>query len=113
NNSKPLRLLKAEMTISERYGFLLWYVNRYGDIENISFESFIEYCGAWPTPLWQDLDALKEKAELVRVKDWKKIFFNEAFGALLKDCRQLPSRQLSRNAVLTQVLAYFTKLMAM
>ncbi|CAH8187510.1 conserved hypothetical protein [Vibrio aestuarianus] len=113
NNSKPLRLLKAEMTISERYGFLLWYVNRYGDIENISFESFIEYCGAWPTPLWQDLDALKEKAELVRVKDWKKIFFNEAFGALLKDCRQLPSRQLSRNAVLTQVLVYFTKLMAM
>ncbi|MBT2917642.1 TniQ family protein [Vibrio anguillarum] len=112
NNSKPLRLLKAEMTISERYGFLLWYVNRYGDIENISFESFIEYCGAWPTPLWQDLDALKEKAELVRVKDWKKMFFNEAFGALLKDCRQLPSRQLSRNAVLTQVLVYFTKLMA-
>nr|MBF4355308.1 hypothetical protein [Vibrio anguillarum] len=59
-----------------------------------------------------DLDALKEKAELVRVKDWKKMFFNEAFGALLKDCRQLPSRQLSRNAVLTQVLVYFTKLMA-
>ncbi|MBF4299951.1 TniQ family protein [Vibrio anguillarum] len=112
NNSKPLRLLKAEMTISERYGFLLWYVIRYGNIENISFESFIEYCGAWPTPLWQDLDALKEKAELVRVKDWKKMFFNEAFGALLKDCRQLPSRQLSRNAVLTQVLVYFTKLMA-
>lgn len=112
NDSKPLGLLTVEMTLSERYGFLLWYVNRYGDIENISFESFIEYCGAWPTPLWQDLDALKEKAELVRVKDWKKTFFNEVFGALLKDCCQLPSRQLERNSVLTQVLAYFTKLMA-
>ena len=111
-DSKPLGLLKAEMTLSERYGFFLWYVNRYGDIDDLSFESFIEYCGAWPTALWQDLDALKEKAELVRVKDWNKVFFNEAFGALLKNCRQLPSRQLSQNIALTQVLAYFTKLMA-
>ncbi|MCC2524998.1 TniQ family protein [Vibrio coralliilyticus] len=109
---KPLGFLKAEMTLSERYGFLLWYVNRYGDIDALSLESFIEYCSAWPTALWQDLDALKEKAELVRVKDWKKVFFNEAFGVLLKDCRQLPSRQLSHNIVLTQVLAYFTQLMA-
>lgn len=100
------------MTLSERYGFLLWYVNRYGDIDDLSFESFIEYCSAWPTALWQDLDVLKEKAELVRVKDWKKVFFNEAFGDLLKDCRQLPSRQLSHNIVLAQALAYFTKLMA-
>ncbi|CAE6918262.1 hypothetical protein ACOMICROBIO_NCLOACGD_02580 [Vibrio sp. B1ASS3] len=112
NDSKPLGLLTGEMTLSERYGFLLWYVNRYGDIDDLSFESFVEYCSAWPTALWQDLDTLKEKAELVRVKDWKKVFFNEAFGDLLKDCRQLPSRQLSHNIVLAQVLAYFTKLMA-
>ncbi|MCG3826845.1 TniQ family protein [Photobacterium damselae] len=111
NASTPLGLLKAEMTLSERYGFLLWYVNRYGDIDDLSFESFIEYCSSWPTALWQDLDALKEKAELVRVKDWKKVFFSEAFGALLKDCRQLPSRQLSHNTVLAQVLGYFTQLM--
>ncbi len=57
NDSKPLGLLTGEMTLSERYGFLLWYVNRYGDIDDLSFESFIEYCGAWPTTLWQDLDA--------------------------------------------------------
>ncbi len=112
NDSKPLGLLTGEMTLSERYGFLLWYVNRYGDIDDLSFESFVEYCSVWPTALWQDLDTLKEKAELVRVKDWKKVFFNEAFGALLKDCRQLPSRQLSHNTVLTQVLAYFSQLMA-
>lgn len=112
NDSKPLGLLTGEMTLSERYGFLLWYVNRYGDIDDLSFESFVEYCSAWPTALWQDLDTLKEKAELVRVKDWKKVFFNEAFGDLLKDCRQLPSRQLSHNIVLAQALAYFTKLMA-
>ncbi|AUI88531.1 hypothetical protein BS333_19660 [Vibrio azureus] len=112
NNSKPLWLLKAEMTISERYGFLLWYVNRYGEFDELSFESFIEYCSDWPTVLWQELDGLKEKAEVVRVKNWKKMFFNEAFGSLLKDCRQLPSRQLNHNIVLKQVLAYFTRLIA-
>ncbi|PMJ95289.1 TniQ family protein [Vibrio sp. 10N.261.55.A7] len=112
SDSKPLGQLEAEMTQSERYGFLLWYVNRYGDVESISFESFVEYCSCWPKMLWQELDESAKKADLVRVKDWKKTFFYEAFGALLKECRQLPSRQLSRNAVLTQVLAYFTKLMA-
>ncbi|EGQ8441755.1 hypothetical protein GTW15_01905 [Vibrio cholerae] len=112
NDSKPLGLLKAEMTLSERYGFLLWYVNRYGDIESISFESFVEYCSCWPRVLKEELDELVNKADLIRIKDWKKTFFNEVFGALLKDCRQLPSRQLERNSVLTQVLAYFTNLMA-
>ncbi|MEZ8106617.1 TniQ family protein [Vibrio cortegadensis] len=110
NDSTPLGLMKSEKTLSERYGFLLWYVNRYGDIDNISFESFVEYCRSWPTALSQDLDALKEKAELVRIKDWKKTFFNEAFGSLLKDCRHLPSRGLNRNVVLTEVLHYLTEL---
>ncbi|MEX0335252.1 TniQ family protein [Vibrio tubiashii] len=112
NDSKPVVPLKKEMALSERYGFLLWYVNRYGDIDNLSFDSFIEYCGSWPAALWEDLDELKNKAEMVRIKGWKAMFFKEAFGALLKDCRHLPSRQLSHNIVLTQVLAYFTKLMA-
>ncbi|ENK1254288.1 TniQ family protein [Vibrio vulnificus] len=112
NDSKPLGLLKAEMTLSERYGFLLWYVNRYGDIESISFESFVESCSCWPRVLQEELDELVNKADLIRIKDWKKTLFNEVFGTLLKDCRQLPSRQLERNSVLTQVLAYFTKLMA-
>ncbi|WP_114784328.1 TniQ family protein [Vibrio tetraodonis] len=108
---KSLGSLKEEMTLSERYGFLLWYVNRYGDIDDLSFESFVAYCCSWPTLLWQDLDVLKEKAKLVQVKEWNKVFFHEVFGTLLKDCRQLPSRQLSQNNVLTQVLAYFTELM--
>ncbi len=112
NDSKPLGLLNAEMTLSDRYGFLLWYVNRYGGIENISFESFVEYCSCWPRMLKEEFDELVNKAEFIRIKDWKKTFFNEVFGALLKECRQLPSRQLDRNSVLTQVLAYFTKLMA-
>jgi len=104
--------MNTEMTLSERYGFLLWYVNRFGDIEDISFESFIEYCSSWPKMFWQELDVLTEKADLIRIKEWKRVFFNEAFGGLLKECRQLPNRQLSRNTVLVQVLAYFTKLMA-
>ncbi|MFA0167854.1 TniQ family protein [Vibrio breoganii] len=110
NDSTTLGTLNTEISLSERCGFLLWYVNRYGDIDDLSFESFIEYCESWPMALWEDLDALKEKSELVRVKGWKKMFFTEVFGSLLKDCRQLPNRQLNHNIVLTQVLAYFTKL---
>ncbi|ROV57908.1 hypothetical protein EGH82_20905 [Vibrio ponticus] len=105
-------LMSKVMTISERYGLLLWYVNRYGELEDISFDAFIEYCAAWPKPLHQDLDSLTQKAELTRIKPWKQVFFSEAFGALLKECRHLPSRQLNKNNVLVEVLRYFTRLVA-
>ncbi len=111
NDSKPLGLLKAEMTLSERYGFLLCIKITMGVIDDLSFESFIEYCGAWPTSLWQDLDALKEKAELVRVKSWKKVLSMKPLALCLKIAVTYSSRQLSHNIVLTQVLAYYTLLM--
>ncbi|MEZ9914546.1 hypothetical protein AB4346_17270, partial [Vibrio breoganii] len=104
--------MKPNMTQSERYGFLLWYVNRYGDSEDISFDAFVEYCACWPKLFWGELDELVKKSDVIRVKDWRKMFFHEAFDALLKECRQLPSRQLGHNIVLAQILAYFTKLMA-
>ncbi|ELC3206693.1 TniQ family protein [Vibrio parahaemolyticus] len=109
-DSNPLGLLKAEVKLSERFGFLLWYVNRYGNIDDLSFKSFVEYCEGWPNALWLELDELKDKTEVVRVKEWKQLFFSEAYGGLLLECRQLPSRQLSQNTVLTQVLAYFINL---
>ncbi|MDR9827924.1 TniQ family protein [Vibrio sp. FNV 38] len=105
-------LMSKPMSESERYGVLLWYVNRYGDVDNISFDAFIDYCFAWPASLKKDLDALVAKADVVRVKDWRKVFFPEAFGCLLKDCRHLPSRELSKNAVLNEVLRYLSGLVA-
>lgn len=99
-------------TTSDRYGLLFWYINRYGELEDISFDAFVEYCATWPKPLHQDLDALTQKAELTRIKPWKQVFFSEAFGALLKECRHLPSRQLNKNNVLVEVLHYFTRLVA-
>ncbi|MCJ2375542.1 TniQ family protein [Vibrio sp. ZSDZ34] len=112
DNSVETGLMSKAMTVSERYGVLLWYVNRYGDAGDISFDAFIEYCSAWPTKLKQDLDALVEKADVVRTKDWRKVFFSEAFGSLLKDCRQLPSRELSKNVVLAAVFNYLSELVA-
>ena len=40
------------------------------------------------------------------------MFFNDVFGELLHECRSLPNRQLGRNVVLVQVLAYFTQLVS-
>ncbi|ALR16072.1 TniQ family protein [Vibrio natriegens] len=100
------------MSISERYGLLLWYVNRYGRLEDFSLDEFVQYCAIWPKRLHQDLDMLAKKAELVRIKEWKQTFFSEIFGTLLKECRYLPSRQLSKNIVLAELLRYFNRLVA-
>lgn len=105
-------LMNKQLSKSERYGFLLWYVHRYGDREDINFDAFIRYCGSWPNLLCKELDELIKKTDNTRVKGWKKVFFSEVFAGLLIDCKQLPSCQLSRNTVSTQVLAYFIKLMA-
>ena len=107
-----LGLLGCEMTRSSRYGFLLWYVNRYGDVEDISFDAFVEYCGAWPRGLHRELEGIAARGELIRVTEWRKTFFSEVFGDLLKDCRFLPSRQLDKNPVLRAILSFFIRLVA-
>ncbi|USD58998.1 TniQ family protein [Vibrio sp. SCSIO 43140] len=111
-NSLEAGLMSKAMTISERFGVLLWYLNRYGDTDDISFDSFVDYCSAWPSSLEQELDSLVEKADVIRIKDWRKVFFSEAFGSVLKDCRHLPSRELSKNVVLTEMLNKLSKLVA-
>lgn len=105
-------LMVQELTQSSRFGFLLWYVNRYGDIEDISFDDFIECCETWPNKLTTDLDAIVEKADLVRIQPWNKTYFTEVFGDVLKDSRHLPSKELSKNPVLRALLKYFTDLFA-
>lgn len=103
-------LFSYSCSISERYGILLWYVNRYGDDKDINLESFIAYAQQWPQSFISDLDRQLDKAEQVRVKPWHQTFFNEAFGSLLKDCRKLPNRQIAHNKVLSTVLEYMTDL---
>ncbi|GAL30332.1 hypothetical protein JCM19239_2678 [Vibrio variabilis] len=67
-NPLEMGLMSKKMTISERYGVLLWYLNRYGDIEDISFNSFVDCCLEWPARLKQDLDMLAEKRMLFELK---------------------------------------------
>ncbi|WP_153446842.1 TniQ family protein [Vibrio algicola] len=105
-------LMASSISISERYGFLLWYVNRYGELEGINMESFVHYCESWPKGLQQDLNATFNKADMVRVRPWNKTFFHEVFGTLLKDCRQLPNRRINHNPVLMAVLDGLTQLIA-
>ncbi|MGF1728468.1 TniQ family protein [Photobacterium kasasachensis] len=105
-------VMAQDMTRSARYGFLLWYVNRYGESENISFDAFVESCASWPEVFHRDLDCIAEHGDVVRLKTWRRTFFNEAFGSLLNDCRYLPSRQLDKNIVLRAALSFFTKLVA-
>ena len=111
-NLDAFGLMRKAMTISERYGFLLWYVNRYGSLEDFSLDEFVKYCATWTKRLHEDLDMLAKKAELVRIKHWKQMFFSEVFGTLLKECRYLPSRQLNQNIVLAELLRYFNRLVA-
>lgn len=110
NCAEPQGLFSYSCSISERYGILLWYVNRYSDHDDMNMDSFIEYAQQWPQGLISDLYNQVEKADLLRVKPWNQTFFNEAFGLLLKDCRRLPNRQLAHNKVLSVVLGYLTDL---
>lgn len=105
--SKPdlgMSNLPNSMSISERYGFLLWYVNRYGELENIDIESFTEYCEKWPNALIDEVKQLSVNGDIKRVKPWTKTFFAEVFDNLLKGCRALPLRTLSSNQVLKAVI---------
>jgi hypothetical protein len=105
-------LITQDLSQSSRFGFLLWYVSRYGDIENISFEDFIACCSAWPKKLTDDLDAIVEKADMLRIQSWNKCYFSEVFGDVLKQCHYLPSRELKSNPVQKAVLNYLTELVA-
>lgn len=60
--------LPENMTVSQRYGFFFWYVNRYGDELDISFAKFVNFAGAWPANFYQQLDAQIAHAEAIYFK---------------------------------------------
>jgi len=105
-------LMSQELTQSSRFGFLLWYINRHSELDDISFDNFVECCKTWPQKLYADLDATVQRADVVRIQPWNKIYFSEVFGDLLKVCRNLPSRDLSKNPVLQNVVRYYSRLVA-
>ncbi|ENI4130593.1 TniQ family protein [Vibrio fluvialis] len=105
-------LMSQQLTLSSRYGFLLWYINRYSELDEISFDNFVECCKTWPQKLDADLDSIVLKADIVRTRPWSKTYFGEVFGPLLKECRNLPSRELSKNPVLQSIVQYFSRLVA-
>lgn len=105
-------VLSEPLDVSVRYGFLLWYINRYGDQDNFQFDDFVSYSEEWPKSLYENLDELVALGDQRKIRRWNRTFFNEVFGMLLKDCRHLPSRQLKANPVLQAVLVYLTQLVA-
>lgn len=105
-------LMSEKLTQSSRFGFLLWYSNRYGEADDIGLDDFVEYCKTWPHKLEQDLNAIEKKADIVRVQPWHRVHFSEVFGNLLRECRHLPNRELSKNPVLRAVIQFFTALVA-
>ncbi|EKO3535461.1 TniQ family protein [Vibrio fluvialis] len=105
-------LMSQQLTQSGRFGFLFWYLNRYGEIDDTSFEGFVDCCTTWPQKLDADLDSIVLKADIVRTRPWSKTYFGEVFGPLLKECRNLPSRELSKNPVLQSIVQYFSRLVA-
>ena len=112
SQASQLGLLSHKLSLSSRFGFLLWYVNRFGDTQDISFDDFVDCCETWPQCLNEDLDSIVHKADLIRTLPWNKAYFREVFGELLKECCRLPYRELSKNPVLLAVVQYFTLLVS-
>lgn len=101
--------LPEEMTRSQRYGFFFWYVNQYGDENEISYADFVNFASTWPANFYQQLDAQIAHAEIVRVNPWKTTFFKTVFGDLLLNCRHLPSRNIDKNIVLQALLHFLSE----
>ncbi|WP_305840504.1 hypothetical protein [Photobacterium leiognathi] len=105
-------ILSKSLDLSARYGFLLWYINRYGDQGDIRFKDFISFAEAWPHAFYEDLDHRVELAAQIQTKRWSRTFFLEVFHSLLQDSRHLPNRDLKENPVLHAVLQYLTMLIS-
>jgi hypothetical protein len=104
DQKQTLPNLPNSMSISERYGFLLWYTNRYVKNDESNLEGFVEYCRLWQSQIDVELKQLLMDGDLKRIKPWQKTYFEEIFGTLLKDCRRLPHRELGRNVALRAIL---------
>lgn len=99
------------LTISARYGFLLWYLGQL-ELSEISFEHFLAYCSTWPQQFDAELEKRTKHADAIRVKSWNKLFFSEVFGTFLKNSRQLPNSLLSQNIVLAEIFQYLMRLVS-
>ncbi|MBV7297288.1 TniQ family protein [Enterovibrio paralichthyis] len=103
-------ILAFPLGISERYGVLLWYTHRYGDEEHVDLAECFTYFKAWPEPLYTELDQALQKGEAVRVQPWNKTPLSVVYGNLVKEARNLPSRDVSRNPILKAIVAYLSTL---
>ncbi|WP_305418485.1 TniQ family protein [Photobacterium leiognathi] len=105
-------ILSKSLDLSARYGFLLWYINRYSAQGDIRLKDFICFAEAWPHAFYEDLDHRVELATQKQTKRWSRTFFHEVFHSLLQDSRHLPNRDLKENPVLHAVLQYLTMLIS-
>lgn len=101
--------LPDKMTSSHRNGFLLWYSQRYGDLDNVSYEDFYDYCQHWPNNLYQELDHCIQQYDYLGIRKWADSAFSDVFGELVINARHLPSRLMTQNIVLKAILDFLIK----
>lgn len=102
--------------VSMRFGALIWYyLYRQFPIcdldKNVTaLEEAIDYFQHWPSNYYQWLDEKVERALLTQTRKLNRTTFKNVFGGLLLDCRQLPSRDLTKNFIARDTIQYFVQL---
>lgn len=108
NYQNSYQSLPTSMTISERYGFFLWYINRYSEQEDFSLDCFHDFCSHWPSNFQDELALAIETAESLATKPFKDMCFTDVFNNLLNVSRFLPCSNLGKNIVLKELLKFLS-----
>lgn len=131
-NADPLRVLLSRLTIgdsfdfgkttlglcnqSTRFGALLWYHlefvgNLEGDAINVEgLSGAIEFFKKWPESFHSAMDRRLATWEASRYIEYNHTPFRKIFGDVLLHSSRLPSKDLSHNFVLRELLAYLSNL---
>lgn len=100
--------LRADM--SERFGIILWYQNRYLHSKSDDDSSLISFFEHWPQSFFEELDDLSKTACDKQLKSFNKTDFSVVFGDVLASCQKLPFRTPQQNIVLEAVVDYLISL---
>lgn len=98
--------LPDDMTRSHRNGFLLWYSQRYGERDNVSYQNFHAYCQIWPSNLHKELSEQIHQYDYLGIRKWAESAFRDVFGEVVMNARHLPSRLMRQNIVLKAILNF-------
>lgn len=111
-STNPLLLCKHP---SQFFGAIYWYWRRYhggaaGQCASQTLANAIDYFAAWPALFYGELQQLAERGVLCQIRLLNKTPFDEVFGAVLNNARQLPFREPAANFILQGLSDYLTAL---